>query len=108
MMETQQRNTEYRHVENSNNINNQHIGQTNITVFYVHLSTQINKSSDHSEYSYKTLPDGSFQKVNIRKRPGSVAIASAIQNKYGITAVPHIICKGFTKDEYKGTVNGRV
>ncbi len=39
----QQRNTEYRHVENSNNINNQHIGQTNITVFYVHLSTQINK-----------------------------------------------------------------
>ena len=37
MMETQQRNTEYRHVENSNNINNQHIGQTNITVFYVHF-----------------------------------------------------------------------
>jgi methylenetetrahydrofolate reductase (NADPH) len=28
-----------------------------------------------------------------------VAIASAIQNKYGIPAVPHIICKGFTKDE---------
>ena len=45
------------------------------------------------------MPDGSFQKVNIRKRPGSVAIASAIQNKYGVTAVPHIICKGFTKDE---------
>ena len=45
------------------------------------------------------MPDGSFQKVNIRKRPGSVAIASAIQNKYSIPAVPHIICKGFTKDE---------
>lgn len=59
----------------------------------------INITSHHSEYIYKTLPDGSFQKVNIRKRPGSVAIASAIQNKYGITAVPHIICKGFTKDE---------
>ena len=56
-------------------------------------------TSHHSELIYKTLPDGSFQKVNIRKRPGSVAIASAIQNKYGITAVPHIICKGFTKDE---------
>ena len=56
----------------------------------------INITSHHSEYIYKTLPDGSFQKVNIRKRPGSVAIASAIQNKYGITAVPHIICKGFT------------
>jgi methylenetetrahydrofolate reductase (NADPH) len=40
-----------------------------------------------------------MEKVNIRKRPGSVAIASAIQNKYNITAVPHIICKGFTKEE---------
>lgn len=59
----------------------------------------INITSHHSEYIYKTMPDGSFQKVNIRKRPGSVAIASAIQNKYGIPAVPHIICKGFTKDE---------
>ena len=59
----------------------------------------INITSHHSEYIYKTLPDGSIQKVNIRKRPGSVAIASAIQNKYNITAVPHIICKGFTKDE---------
>ena len=44
----------------------------------------INITSHHSEFVYKTLPDGSFQKVNIRKRPGSVAIASAIQNKYGI------------------------
>ncbi|MDR1556040.1 MAG: methylenetetrahydrofolate reductase [Tannerellaceae bacterium] len=59
----------------------------------------INITSHHSEYLYKTLPDGSIRKVNIRKRPGSVAIASAIQNKYGITAVPHIICKGFTKEE---------
>ena len=59
----------------------------------------INITAHHSEYIYKSMPDGSFQKVNVRKRPGSVAIASAIQNKYGIPAVPHIICKGFTKDE---------
>ena len=59
----------------------------------------VNITSHHSEFIYKTMPDGSLQKVNIRKRPGSVAIASAIQNKYGIPAVPHIICKGFTKDE---------
>ena len=59
----------------------------------------INITSHHSEYFYKTLPDGRIQKMNIRKRPGSVAVASAIQNKYGITAVPHIICKGFSKDE---------
>ncbi|MDH6534268.1 methylenetetrahydrofolate reductase [NAD(P)H] [Parabacteroides sp. 52] len=59
----------------------------------------INITSHHSEPVYKTLPDGTFQRVNVRKRPGSVAIASAIQNKYGIPAVPHIICKGFTKEE---------
>ena len=59
----------------------------------------INITSHHSEYVYKTMPDGTYRKVNIRKRPGAVAIAAAIQNKYGITAVPHIICKGFTKEE---------
>lgn len=59
----------------------------------------INITSHHSEYIEKKEPDGSIRKVNIRKRPGSVAIASAIQHKYGITAIPHIICKGFTKEE---------
>ncbi|MDH6312950.1 methylenetetrahydrofolate reductase (NADPH) [Parabacteroides sp. PFB2-10] len=59
----------------------------------------INITSHHSEPIYKTLPDGRFERANIRKRPGSVAIASAIQNRYGIPAVPHIICKGFSKDE---------
>ncbi|WP_080903843.1 methylenetetrahydrofolate reductase [Parabacteroides sp. Marseille-P3160] len=59
----------------------------------------INITSHHSEPSYKTLPDGTQQLVKVRKRPGSVAIASAIQNKYKILAVPHIICKGFTKEE---------
>ena len=59
----------------------------------------INITSHHSEYIDKEEPDGRIKRVNIRRRPGSVAIASAIQNKYNITAVPHIICKGFTKEE---------
>ncbi|WP_085535287.1 methylenetetrahydrofolate reductase [Massilibacteroides vaginae] len=59
----------------------------------------VNITSHHSENIYKTLPDHTIQRVNVRKRPGSVAIASAIQNKYKIPAIPHIICKGFTKDE---------
>ena len=37
--------------------------------------------------------------MNVRKRPGSVAIAAAIQNKYGIKAIPHIISQGFTQEE---------
>ncbi|MDR1381517.1 MAG: methylenetetrahydrofolate reductase [Tannerella sp.] len=59
----------------------------------------INITSHHSEYVDRAGADGVVRKVNIRRRPGSVAIASAIQNRYGITAVPHIICKGFTKEE---------
>ncbi len=59
----------------------------------------INITTHHSEYIYKDMPDGSIKKVNVRKRPGSVAIAAAIQNKYGITAIPHMICKGFSQEE---------
>ncbi len=59
----------------------------------------INITTHHSESVYKTLENGLLQKVNIRKRPGTVAIAAAIQQKYNIPAVPHIICKGYTKDE---------
>lgn len=34
-----------------------------------------------------------------RRRPGTVAIAAALQFRYGIAAVPHIICMGFTREE---------
>lgn len=59
----------------------------------------INITTHHSENIYKEDENGVYRKVNVRKRPGSVAIAAAIQNKYGITAVPHIISQGFSKEE---------
>ncbi|MCC8146356.1 MAG: methylenetetrahydrofolate reductase [NAD(P)H] [Bacteroidales bacterium] len=59
----------------------------------------INITTHHSENIYKENEDGSLKKINVRKRPGTVAIAAAIQNTYNIPAVPHIICKGFTKEE---------
>ncbi len=40
-----------------------------------------------------------LEKKSIRKRPGTVAICAAIQNKYHIDAIPHIICGGFTAEE---------
>lgn len=61
--------------------------------------TNINITSHHSEYIFKEQPDGTHRRVHIRKRPGTVAIAAAIQNRYGIPAVPHVICKGFSKEE---------
>ena len=59
----------------------------------------INITTHHSEWIDKEMADGSIKQINIRKRPGSVAIAASIQNKYGVTAIPHMICKGFTREE---------
>lgn len=59
----------------------------------------VNITSHHSEYVYKPLPNGTHRRVSVVKRPGTVAISAAIQNRYGLTPVPHIICRGFTKEE---------
>ena len=59
----------------------------------------VNITSHHSEYIYKPLPDGTHKRVSIVKRPGTVAVSAAIENKYGLNPVPHIICAGFTKEE---------
>ncbi|BAG83517.1 MAG: methylenetetrahydrofolate reductase [NAD(P)H] [Candidatus Azobacteroides pseudotrichonymphae] len=59
----------------------------------------INITTHHSENIFKENNNGTLTKINVRKRPGTVAIAAAIQNKYHIPAVPHIICKGFTREE---------
>ena len=59
----------------------------------------VNITSHHSEYIYKPLPNGTHKRVSVVKRPGTVAISAAIQNRYGLIPVPHIICRGFTKEE---------
>lgn len=59
----------------------------------------INITYHQQEVVYKSRPDGLMEKRVIRKRPGTVAIAAAVQNKYKITVVPHMICGGFTKEE---------
>ncbi|TDI65310.1 MAG: methylenetetrahydrofolate reductase [NAD(P)H] [Bacteroidetes bacterium] len=51
------------------------------------------------EYVYKNRGNGLLEKKAIRKRPGTVGICAAIQNKYGIDTVPHIICGGFSLEE---------
>jgi len=48
---------------------------------------------------FKKKLDGTFEKVEVRKRPGTVAICAALMNHYKIDAVPHLICGGFSKRE---------
>lgn len=59
----------------------------------------INITTHRDEMVFKELPDGTIEKRTVRKRPGTVAIAAAIQHKYGIPVVPHILCGGFSKSE---------
>ena len=59
----------------------------------------INITTHRDEVEFKEMEDGSIVKRTVRKRPGTVAIAAAIQHKYGIPVVPHILCGGFTKSE---------
>ncbi|HMS28766.1 MAG TPA: methylenetetrahydrofolate reductase [NAD(P)H] [Saprospiraceae bacterium] len=51
------------------------------------------------EFIYNQHPSGYYQKVAIRKRPGTVGICAAIMNRYKVEAVPHLICGGFTKED---------
>ncbi len=51
------------------------------------------------EYIERPLPDGTIQKIVTRKRPGTVGICSAIMHRFGVDAVPHVLCGGFTREE---------
>lgn len=59
----------------------------------------INITTHRSEMVFKSIEGGLYQKFSERSRPGTVAVAVAIQQKYGIPAVPHIICSGYSKSE---------
>ena len=59
----------------------------------------INITTHRSEYVYKDLGNGLYERRKLRRRPGTVTVAAAIQNKYNITVVPHILCSGFTRVE---------
>ena len=51
------------------------------------------------DYTYVERPDGLLEKKVTRKRPGTLGISAAIQHKYGVDAIPHVLCGGFTKEE---------
>lgn len=59
----------------------------------------INVTYHRSEHVFKKRTDGSFEKVIIRKRPGTESICAAIMNKYNVDTVPHLICGGFSVNE---------
>lgn len=59
----------------------------------------INITTHRSEYVYVEQPDGTFVRNSVRRRPGTVAVASAIMQKYDIKVVPHVVVSGMTKED---------
>lgn len=59
----------------------------------------INITTHHSEFVYREREDGLLERQSIRRRPGTVAIAAAIQKKYNIPVEPHVICSGVTIED---------
>ncbi len=57
----------------------------------------INITCHRDEIEFRQKTDGTFEKVTITKRPGSVAIAAAIMKRFPIEVVPHLICGGSSK-----------
>jgi len=77
-----------------------------IEALYKHLDplmefkpSYINVTYHRSEHVFKKRADGSFEKVIVRKRPGTESICAAIMNKYTVDTVPHLICGGFSINE---------
>lgn len=59
----------------------------------------IEVTTHRSDYAYHETSPGMFQRVEERVRPGTVSVACAIKQKYGVPVVPHIICSGSSRQD---------
>jgi methylenetetrahydrofolate reductase (NADPH) len=59
----------------------------------------IDVTTSREEYIYIDKGNGLLDKKLTRMRPGTLGICSAIQHKYNVDTIPHILCGGFTKEE---------
>ena len=56
-------------------------------------------TTSREEYIYLDKGNGLMERKITRMRPGTLGICAAIQHKYNVDTVPHVLCGGFTKEE---------
>lgn len=59
----------------------------------------VNITTHRNEVVYREVGPGTYRAENLRKRPGTVAIAAVLRERYGVRAVPHLICGEFSRRE---------
>ena len=59
----------------------------------------INITTHRAEYVYRDAGNGLMERQRVRRRPGTIAIAAAIQHRWGIPVIPHLVCSGSTKTD---------
>ncbi|MFC6269343.1 methylenetetrahydrofolate reductase [NAD(P)H] [Frigoriflavimonas asaccharolytica] len=59
----------------------------------------IDVTTSREEYIYINKGNGLMERKITRMRPGTLGICSAIQHKYNVDTVPHVLCGGFSKEE---------
>ncbi len=59
----------------------------------------IDVTTSREEYVYLDKGNGLMERRITRMRPGTLGICAAIQHKYGVDTVPHVLCGGFSKEE---------
>lgn len=57
----------------------------------------INVTSHRESLKEEVQADGSIRRHIVRRRPGTVGISAAIQQRYGVPVVPHLICGGHSR-----------
>lgn len=70
-----------------------------IDVLREYAPSYINVTYHREEVKFIEREGGLLERKVVRKRPGTIGISAAITARYGIDAVPHLICGGFSADE---------